>query len=330
MDMEDVPRQGAEKTMQTRYIAYGLELRCSFALPGMTPSTAGRLPLLNLELATPVELENVWSGTDGPPLWRGRLGDGHDLTIEQGRAGDLLFAYGERARFRLDAELESLLCAPVQAGLDWQRALISKVLSSISVMRGYEALHAGVVDSREGVVAIMGPSGSGKSTLANELLRRGWPLFADDALTLEDVDRTVRAHPGTPHMNLAQELPDAIDTQTVGSTLGILAHERWVVAEKVTQHPRPVRMLCLLERGPGQPLEIRTLPRTPLSLAPYMLGLSIEAERQRSRFNLYADLMESATLVRLTAGLEHPPARLADLVEQALLRHPEPVAAGIA
>ena len=38
---------------------------------------------------------------------------------------------------------------------------------------------------RRGVVAIMAPSGAGKSTLAAELMRRGWPLFADDVLVLD-------------------------------------------------------------------------------------------------------------------------------------------------
>ena len=51
-------------------------------------------------------------------------------------------------------------------------------------MLGHEALHAAALDSPDGVVAIMAPSGAGKSTLALELLRQGWPLFADDVLTL--------------------------------------------------------------------------------------------------------------------------------------------------
>ena len=60
-----------------------------------------------------------------------------------------------------------------------------------------------------------------------------------------------------------------------------------------------------------------------------MLGLSTAAERQRSRFWLYADLMESAALVRLTAGYEHRPEQLADLLEQALARQPELLAEGV-
>ena len=65
--------------------------------------------------------------------------------------------------------MSRLDCAPCDSGLDWQRALISKVIPSISVMLGYEALHAATVESPQGVVAIMAPSGAGKSTLALEL-----------------------------------------------------------------------------------------------------------------------------------------------------------------
>lgn len=323
--------------MTMHYVAFGLELRASFPLPGMVSDEAEELPSLELELMTPGELERAWSGANGPPEWRGRLGDGLDLVIERGTAGDRLFSYGDRApsdgdraRFRLHPDMRRLDCVPTRPGLDWQRVLITKVLSSISVMRGYEALHAAAVDSPEGVVAIMAPSGAGKSTLAIELLRRGWPLVSDDVLILEQTQGAVRAHPGTPHMNLAESLPDAIDPHTLGSTLGMLAGERWLTIHTTATHPRPLRMLCLLERGPGLPLETHTLPSNPLLLAPYMLGLSTDAERQRNRFGLYADLMESAALVRLTAGLKHQPEQLANLLEQTLARWPELIAGAIA
>jgi hypothetical protein len=323
--------------MHARHVAYGLDLRCSFPLPGMGTAAGDGLPSLELELLTPSEIESSWSGSESPPEWRGRLGDGLDLAIERGAAGDLLFSYGsqapsaeDRARFRLHPGMQRLDCAPTRQGLDWQRTLIGKVLPAISVMRGYEALHGAAVDSPEGVVAIMAPSGAGKSTLAVELVRRGWPLFADDQLTLDHVEGAICAHPGTPHMNLAESLPNDIDPQTLGATLGILAGERWLAAHTTTKRPRPVRMLCLLERGPGLRLEAHPLPPNPLPLAPYVLGLSTDPERGRDRFGLYADLMESATLMRLSAGLEHPPKQLADLLEQALASQRELIAGGIA
>ena len=318
--------------MEMLCAAYGLRLCCSFPLPGMRAATHAidDLPPLTLALCDPAELERMWSGASGAPEWRGRQGDGRDLTIERGSAGDLLFAYGELARFRLDPDMRRLDCAPSDASsLDWQRVLIGKVVPSISVMLGYEALHAAAVDSPDGVVAIMAPSGSGKSTLALELLRRGWPLFADDVLTLSEAGGAISAHPGTPHMNLDQSLPETIDPQTLGDTLGILAGERWLTVTSTTSETRPVRMLCLLERRLDLALEVHALPASPRLLAPYMLGLSSDPERQRSRFCLYADLMASATLVRLTAGLEHRPGQLADLVERSLAHQPELTAGAI-
>jgi hypothetical protein len=306
--------------MVSRHVAFGLDLRASFPLPGMEQDESGDgLPSLDLELSSDGQMPAAWSGCDGPPEWRGRLGDGLDLVIERGVEGDVLFSYGERAHFLLDESGKRLDCVVHVEGLDWQRAMLSKVLPSIAVMRGYEALHAAAVDSPEGVVAIMAPNGMGKSTLAFELLQRGWSLFADDVLTLERSRGSVLAHPGTPHMNL----DGSTDPHATGDTLGILAGERWVRMHAITTRPRPVRLLCLLERGPGLKLEARPEPSNPLTLAPYMLGLSTEIERQRDRFGLYADLIESATLIRLTGGLEHRPEQLADLIEPALASRSE-------
>jgi hypothetical protein len=311
--------------MATNYAAYGLRLACSFELPGMQAiaDPDDGLPTLALGLREPAELEREWDATTASLEWRGRLGDGLDLTIERGQNGEVLFAYGDRARFRLSSDMRELDCAPEHDGLDWQRALISKVLPAISVMRGYEGLHAAALDSPEGVVAIMAPSGSGKSTLALELLGRGWALFADDTLMLKDTGAGVIAHPGSPHMNLAEDRPSAVDSQTLGDTLAILAGERWLAARTTTTDPRPVRMLCLLRRGADLPTEIHSVTPSPLPLAPYILGLSGDEQRERSRFSLYADLMESTLLVTLTADLQQGPARLADMLEGALARERE-------
>ncbi|HTU77817.1 MAG TPA: hypothetical protein VMF09_03570 [Solirubrobacteraceae bacterium] len=319
--------------MDTFYAAYGLKLVSSFPLAGMRPAAPAESdgpPALALALRDPREPDFVWSGSTAAPEWRGRLGDGRELAIERGSAGDLLFSYGGLARFRLDPDMRRLDCAPRQSGLDWQRALIGKVIPSISVMRGYEALHAAAVDSPEGVVAIMGASGAGKSTLALELMRRGWPLFADDQLTLSDDAGAVSAHPGTPHMSLDMRMSAELDEQALGATVAVLAGERWLAARASTERPRPVRMLCVLERGPRLGLELSELPDSPLALAPYMLGLSSEPERQRARFELYADLLQSAALVRLTAGSERPPSELADLLERASARSPGAIAGALA
>jgi hypothetical protein len=300
--------------MQRRYVAYGLQLRCTFALPGVKPRTAEGLPSLELELRRPAELTAAWSGSSGPPAWRGMLGDGCEMTIERGIAGDLLFTYDDRARFRIDASLQALDCAPTDERVNWQGVLVCKVLPKISVMCGYEALHAAAVDSPEGVVAFVGESGAGKSTLARELTRRGWPLFADDTLILGREVPHVRAYPGSAE----ESLPGALCSRRRGTTLANLWGERSPAAEISSRSPRPVRMLCLLERRPGIELDTEILPANPLLLAPHMLGFQGDEERQRDRFDLYADLIDSTTLVRLTGDLSDPPGELANTVQRAL------------
>ena len=136
--------------MQTLYLAYGLQVCSSFSLPGMTPRSAPALPSLSLRLGSIEELDRLWSGSSGEPTWRGTLGDGLSLTMRDGVDGDVLFSYCDRACFHLDTGATVLSCLPRRDGLDWQRVLLSKILAAVSVIRGYESLHAAVVDSPPG------------------------------------------------------------------------------------------------------------------------------------------------------------------------------------
>jgi len=302
------------QVMSTCYLANGLAVSCTFTLPGMIPRDAPGMPTLTLRRATDTQLRAAWGAPDGPPRWKGRLGDGQDLTLQRGTHGELLFSYGQRAQFLLLSTRRSLSCAPRAEGLQWQRALLSKVLPIVSVIRGYEALHASAVDTPDGVIAILAPSGAGKTTLAVELMRRGRPLISDDILTLGATPGGVLAHGGTPHMNLPESHPDA-SAERLGSTLGILAGERWLAARAHTARPRPVRTICLLQRGPALSLDAHPLPANPLAFAPYMLGLPDDYARQRRRFALYSDLASSAAILRITCGPGHDAGDLADLIE---------------
>ncbi|HEV3047451.1 MAG TPA: hypothetical protein VGY13_08840, partial [Solirubrobacteraceae bacterium] len=318
--------------MKEQYRAYGLTLCSEFALAGMEGCDsrppglqAGGGPLA-LELVEPDRLSGLWSGPAGDFRWRGRLGDGSELTIERGRAGDLLFGDGARASFRLNGEASALQCAPREDGLHWQRTLLGKVLSTVSVLRGHEALHASAVDSPWGAVAIAAPTGMGKTTLALELMGRGWPLLADDVVVLASTPEGVLAQPGTPHMNLAVTAPGGSRSRAPGPTLALLAGERWIAAREHARAARPVCAICLLERAAGQPLAVRALPRNPLLLTPYMLGLLESRERRRTRFELYADLVDAAALMRLTCAGEDSPGALADMLVSSLeRRYDEPL-----
>jgi hypothetical protein len=316
--------------MAESYIAFGLALRPSFSLPGMALAEDGGLPRLSIELEAREELLAGWSGSLAPSPWRGRLGDGQELTIERGVRGDILFGYGDRASFRLDPGGARLACAPRDpAALDWQRVLLSRVLPNVSLAHGREALHAGAVETPLGTVAIAAPSGTGKSTLAAELMRRGWPLVADDVLVLSRGPEGVEVHPSGPHMNIG----DAVDSRApreLGETLGVLAGERWVAVDGTSREPRPLAAIFLLERGSGLTLEAEPLPASPLMLAPFMLGLPDERGRDADRFALYSDLIESTMLLRLTADIGDRPADLAETIELTLGLSRRPAICGAA
>jgi len=303
--------------MTTRHIAYGLELHASFPLPGMRPAANARLPMLALEKVTPGELLAGWSGLGNAVTWTGLLGDGRTLRVERGLQGDVLFKYGERARFRLDSTGRRLECAPAEAGLPWQQTLLSRILPNVAIMRGYEALHASAVESPHGVVALAGPSGVGKSTLAAELITRGWPLFADDVLILGYGNDGVCAHPGTPHTKVTEDDYARLRRDLPAEDLGALGDERWLSLHGGAPSPRHVRLICLLETS-ADGRECVVLPSTPLPLGPHMLGLPGEADREGRRFALYADLIERATLLRLRRGSTTRAGELADAIEEQL------------
>jgi hypothetical protein len=306
--------------MEARYSIHGLLVSSSFELRGafQAPAVPIHLPRLRLDQRSPPELERSWLGAQDAPIWQGRLGDGTTLVLERASDGALLFTHASRAQFLLSAGMEQLFFAGDSTCPESQRALIGKVLPAISVMRGYEALHASVIDSPEGVVAFMAASGGGKTTLASELLGRGWRLFADDQLTLgRERDAVgVRAYPGTGHMNVSDDSAVNARSDWIEQTLVAFPTERWVTARRCARRPRRVRLLCLLQRGAGMRLHAEPLSANPLALAPYMLGLARDTTRLRSRFDLFADLSASSGLVRLTGGPTDSPADLADLVER--------------
>jgi hypothetical protein len=307
--------------MGTDFSAFGLDLRSSFPLPGLRPGGEAGLPVLRLDLVPGQELDKHWSGARSRSDWRGRLGDGAELRITHGRAGDLLFGYGAAATFLLDSAARTMLCSAVEPdSLSWQRALISRVLPLVAIAHGYEALHAAALQTEAGVVAVVGTSGAGKSTLAAELVRRGHRLVADDVLVFGRSAGRVAAFPGSPHLSIDLDRGPVPGAKVMGELGGKL----WTVVDHPAEEPAAVAATVLLQRGEG-PVEVEELPRSPLALAPFMLGLPDDVGRDGARFSLYADLVETGRLLRL--GGDASAAVLADALERAIQK-PVPAAAG--
>jgi hypothetical protein len=304
--------------MSDRCCAFGLELDASFPLIGVGTAGGPNLPLLSLELVDQAELERRWSGGALEPDWVGLLGDGRELRLERGLEGDRLFSYGERARFHLTADETTLCCTPLGEGLAWQRTLLSKVIPTVAVLRGYEAIHASALETPYGAIALLAPSGSGKTTLALELLARGCKLICDDVLVLSEDEDGVLAHPATPHMNLESEAARVAAGGGLIELLASFGDEEWVSVRQGATEALPLSAVFLLARRPRGSSELHILAPSPLRLAPYMLGVRADSARRRDRFGLYGTLASQAALFELGFGSKSSPQELAGTILHAV------------
>lgn len=130
--------------------------------------------------------------------------------------------------------------------------LLAEVTAAVVRNSPLHCMHAGVVGTGDGALAIPGRSGLGKTTLTTALLVAGHPILSDEVLA---VDRTSGvAHPFARPLALSAQsagllgVGDVDDQLLDPRTLGRVAP------------PAPVRHLVLAQRRPG-PTEISVARR---------------------------------------------------------------------
>jgi hypothetical protein len=311
--------------------AYGLEVVSDITLPGMGTDAPGRAHLLTLCAAPARELPSL---LDAPRYLRNlQAYDGAAFAMLESSEGDVLFAYGRHALFHLSADLTALRYA-VSAPEDraWQRVLLDTVLWTVSLLRGFELLHASAVRTRHGLVALVARTGGGKSSLAAELLRRGATLFADDIVALDESGGEIVAHPGPPLMNLPRTVSPA---ELGASVLAEFGDERWVALDHgtattpisstpatgtaaATSIASPVAAVVLIDRAGGETARCVPVAATSLTLLAHAVTLPHLTDRARRRFDIFGSLSASTRVLSLHADPAVPPAALADLVERGL------------
>src|SRR5262249_41811393 len=104
--------------------------------------------------------------------------------------------------------------------------------------RGCEVLHASAVQVFGGTVGFCGLARAGKSTLAVGLSRRGYPLWANDALVLEVSRKSVQALPVPFSVRLRRDSLAFFERPS--------EPEHWI--EQYHREALPVVALCVLSR----------------------------------------------------------------------------------
>jgi hypothetical protein len=268
-----------------------------------------------LDLAADTEVTGAFSGATELRLTLSH-GDGEQVEVLVGAAGDVLLRYGERAAFHVAPGGLAVICAPADPqALDWQRVLLDTVLGTAALCQGLEGLHAGAVElPGVGALAIVAAMGGGKTTLCAELVTRGARLFADDLVFVTRDGERILAHPGPPLMNVPRT-PAAPDR--LGTRVATFGEEDWIAVSDHASEPLELRMLVVLDRrSPGAEATIAP-DSSSLPLMAAALDSGPAGDRRRARFELIADLARRTPVLRLSAGAGVPPSRLAELVESA-------------
>ena len=298
------------------FTAYGLRVQTGFEVAVPTSSATSDPPDLQLRLAEPSEITDRWSLGFGGPAWHTTFPGGCYVCYQRGQAGDHLITFGRKASFHLSSNTQNLLCGPTDPDeLLWQRFLFDTVLHCVSLVRGFEGLHASAVDTEKGAIAFVAGPGGGKSMLAAQLVRRGYRLFADDVLAISRTAARLEAHAGPPLMTLPVDAATGLGK--VAGAVEVFSGEAssWVQIRDAGGPPRDLAAIFVLERREGGAPKAIPEARGPQRLLPHSLALTRDPARAMARYGLLRQLTAQVPLYRLQASADADPAAMADVVE---------------
>lgn len=225
------------------------------------------------------------------------------------------------ATFCFDERGDHVVAAPhpgmapdAVAELYWHSALPLVVQA-----RGGEVLHASGVLMPRGVVALCGASKSGKSTIAYGLHRRGYCLWADDAVALEVTEPAIMALPLPFDVRLRPATAAHFGLGERATRLAGPGHS----SEPAGRAPAPLAAVCILDRGCRAPSSVILASLKASEAYPALLAnahcFSLEdPARKRLMLDRYLSLVARVPVMALAVpdGLEDLPAIL-DALERA-------------
>ena len=236
------------------YTAYGLHVRSPFALP-FTPLPDGphgdggsqsepdvrvRIGTAPAALPAPADRRGLWESAPGaflldvPGVARYLATDGRDVLVE-----------------------------PYGGGNDVGVFLIGPVFAAVLQQRGVMTFHAAAVEVGAGAVLLLGRSGDGKSSLLAELVKRGYPMLADDvAGVVLDADGRPVALPAFPCLRLWADVLDKLAWPERARSRVRPGLDKYLVpvGDRFRSTPLPVRAVCRLSSFAEDGVEVETAP----------------------------------------------------------------------
>jgi hypothetical protein len=181
--------------------------------------------------------------------------------------------------------------------------LVLFVMIAFMRQRGYLVLHANVVQTAVGSIALCGEAGAGKSTTMGALLARGGKMIADDVCPLcFSSDGRVVVLPGAPRLNLCEDAAEEFghDVSTLRRN-PLRVSKVLVPVKEVTEDKESVlSAICLLDQYDGDAINKKLLRGAEkfAVLQEAVYGPMLPAEHP-GQFALFAAVAEQVAMYRI-------------------------------
>lgn len=131
--------------------------------------------------------------------------------------------------------------------------LLTNAMAALLHQRNKVALHAGAVVTNDGLIIICGDSGAGKSTTISALQQKGYKVFADDVVVLEeDAQGKVIAFASYPTIKLWEDSLEKLGVGELAEEAKLREHVakyKLHFHEEFTREPLPVNRVFVLKKN---------------------------------------------------------------------------------
>jgi len=131
--------------------------------------------------------------------------------------------------------------------------LLTNAMAALLHQRNKVALHAGAVVTNDGLIIICGDSGAGKSTTISALQQKGYKVFADDVVVLEeDAQGKVIAFASYPTIKLWEDSLEKLGVGELTEEAKLREHVakyKLHFHEEFTREPLPVNRVFVLKKN---------------------------------------------------------------------------------
>ena len=159
-------------------------------------------------------------------------------------------------------------------------------------------LHASAVSDARGVHVFCGASRSGKSTIAYALGRRGFEVWADDAVAFDADDGGITAIPLPFALRLRSEVADFFELPT---RIERHANGKTEALRHQAVGPREIASVSLLERGPNSTIARLSAPESLPAVLYHSFYFSLDDSSIRRRMSTqFLELIARAPVFRVS------------------------------